>query len=494
MTSPLASASFDEVHIDTVSIDEFIAEILPPIDPIVEFNTFLHENLDKLPVTKNNRLWGYSTKNPSQVRGRRTSAYKSLALCTKKLSKVVEGPVPSTVFRNNDASVWDLHKREDTALPDSYFIDEKISNVNSRGTRVWKAVKVENGTVIGDPVALKDCWVDSHREREGNINARIRSSATLEVPTRILPLSLMTVLCHGDVLVSGTKDSTRILRSHESGPSHSRGTNDNREHQSSPAHQIHYRIVFQEIGSDLDGATSLWVIFRALMDAAYGLMAMHVSGWVHGDISPGNIFSYEDWAKIGDLEHATREGERSEHDGMATEYFASSEVRLHNYIFRSESLERSASIFFPAETSPAKFVYNPLHDLESLWWIAVYVLVAKKVVSDDSTSGQTPEELQGQRQLASDLFWEKGKRSFALKSSTYFSRELHNLHPSLRAIASLVDDLRRSLVRAYLNAERDITALPSDFDIAQNLHIEFGQGFCGIAKVLEDNDIEICPL
>ena len=131
MTSPLASASFDEVHIDTVSIDEFIAEILPPIDPIVEFNTFLHENLDKLPVTKNNRLWGYSTKNPSQVRGRRTSAYKSFALCTKKLSKVVEGPVPSTVFRNNDASVWDLQKREDTALPDSYFIDEKISNVNS---------------------------------------------------------------------------------------------------------------------------------------------------------------------------------------------------------------------------------------------------------------------------------------------------------------------------------------------------------------------------
>lgn len=43
---------------------------------------------------------------------------------------------------------------------------------------------------------------------------------------------------------------------------------------------------------------------------------MHVSGWVHGDISPGNIFSFEDWAKIGDLEHATREGERSEHDGM----------------------------------------------------------------------------------------------------------------------------------------------------------------------------------
>lgn len=140
------------------------------------------------------------------------------------------------------------------------------------------------------------------------------------------------------------------------------------------------------------------------------------------------------------------------------------------------------------------FIYNPLHDLESLWWIAVYVLVANRVVSEDSTPGQTYEELQAQRQLASDLFWEKGKRTLALKSSTYFRRELHNLHPSLRAIASLVDDLRESLVTAYLIAERDITALPSDFDITQNLHMEFGQGFCSIAKVLEDNDMKIRPL
>lgn len=43
---------------------------------------------------------------------------------------------------------------------------------------------------------------------------------------------------------------------------------------------------------------------------------MHASGWVHGDVSLGNILLYEDWAKISDLEHATREGEREEHDRM----------------------------------------------------------------------------------------------------------------------------------------------------------------------------------
>ena len=47
-----------------------------------------------------------------------------------------------------------------------------------RGTRVWKARRLENGEEVGELVALKDTWVDDHRPREGYIYERMRSSAT----------------------------------------------------------------------------------------------------------------------------------------------------------------------------------------------------------------------------------------------------------------------------------------------------------------------------
>ena len=43
------------------------------------------------------------------------------------------------------------------------------SHLLGRGTRVWKAVRVQDGRDIGSPVALKDAWVEGSRQREGSI-------------------------------------------------------------------------------------------------------------------------------------------------------------------------------------------------------------------------------------------------------------------------------------------------------------------------------------
>ena len=137
MTSNDVSTPFGKAR--TVSTNVFISELLPPLDSSIEINTFIDENLHQLPVTKNGCLWGYNTKNPSQVRGRKLSAFKSLALCARKIAKLVSQLAPTSVFRNNDASVWDLDKRNDASMPDAYLIDETTS-VNCDGIDWWSVV------------------------------------------------------------------------------------------------------------------------------------------------------------------------------------------------------------------------------------------------------------------------------------------------------------------------------------------------------------------
>lgn len=40
-------------------------------------------------------------------------------------------------------------------------------DVRRGGTRIWKAVLLENGDPSGTPVVLKDAWVDADRTAEG---------------------------------------------------------------------------------------------------------------------------------------------------------------------------------------------------------------------------------------------------------------------------------------------------------------------------------------
>lgn len=183
---------------------------------------------------------------------------------------------PSVTLRKgeDDTTQYDIIVRTDTGDGLVYRTLELLSSPGieytvGRGTRVWKAVKIENGVSTGEPVALKDTWVDCFREREANINARIRNSTTLETPSRLLAQSLLTVLCHGDVFVYGKEDRTRILRDHGSTSPHE--TNRSRKDQTPATYQVHYRIVFREIGRDLDSTTSLAVIFSVLMRVAYGV-------------------------------------------------------------------------------------------------------------------------------------------------------------------------------------------------------------------------------
>lgn len=107
------------------------------------------------------------------------------------------------------------------------------------------------------------------------------------------------------------------------------------------------------------------------------------------------------------------------------------------------------------------FRYNALHDLESLWWIAVYFVFDREVYHDGvACSTSEPEfSLDAQRRYAMQLFHDRDTRWTTLTSSQSFRTKMQSLHPTARAIARLLEDSRARLAWAYHQAEADISSL-----------------------------------
>ncbi|KAJ3551546.1 hypothetical protein NM688_g4639 [Phlebia brevispora] len=220
--------------------------------------------------------------------------------------------------------------------------------------------------------------------------------------------------------------------------------------------KVHYRIVYEEIGTPLVWAEPLRNIFGALKQAIDGVAAMHRAGWLHRDLNPWSILVVNKVAKVTDLGYAVAASEQTRYEDVGTALFRSTEVDHGCYRCQLEPSASRARIrrrlkptkagSDPKATHPdsktgtgtitpsdldlqngsdapsdsevhissdewrfvndprdewafelvhepgtlpppenlitegsnetrSGFCYNSLHDLESLWWIAVYFAV-----------------------------------------------------------------------------------------------------------------------
>ena len=144
-----------------------------------------------------------------------------------------------------------------------------ITTILARDTRVWKAVRLDHGVEVGEPVVLKQAWVEDRRPREGTTMANIRARAHGDPVKEHLNSVLLTVLIHGDVAVEGMPDRTRRL------------PGDDRPKQPGvfrlvdpPFQRVHYRIVFKEFCKSLAEETSLLVITKAIADTSNGTCSL----------------------------------------------------------------------------------------------------------------------------------------------------------------------------------------------------------------------------
>lgn len=149
-----------------------------------------------------------------------------------------------------------------------------------KATRVWKAVRLEDGAETGPLVALKDCWVDPSRTREGEILRRIRHNILSASPgdedlvVRLFP----AFEWDGDVL-TGDDKSTLDLTCVLSETKTSADVAEDQEQSGSPrptkaastAALVHYRLVVSPASDrPVEHETSVSTIYNTLAHAAGG--------------------------------------------------------------------------------------------------------------------------------------------------------------------------------------------------------------------------------
>ncbi|PSR77008.1 hypothetical protein PHLCEN_2v8107 [Hermanssonia centrifuga] len=146
--------------------------------------------------------------------------------------------------------------------------DSGAQSLHGRGTRVWKVVRVKDGEAVGDPVVLKDSWVDLDRPREGAILQEVCGMAASEPADKTLSDALLTVECYGDVVIDGDGDQCidRTTRMNLSDlPTHGSDTDTAvtklllHRH-----HKVHHRVVFKEICQTIQQLASFHDKFRVL--------------------------------------------------------------------------------------------------------------------------------------------------------------------------------------------------------------------------------------
>ncbi|THG98583.1 hypothetical protein EW026_g3618 [Hermanssonia centrifuga] len=236
------------------------------------------------------------------------------------------------------------------------LFDSAASVMHGPGTRVWKVVQIVDGHDYGDPVVLKDCWVSCDRQREGTIHEKLRNAKPSDAFREAFDDSFLTVELHGDVIIDPgmqrQPDRTPLILPPEE--MKKKGYNippvsatlkpraakslwrEITYTKSSPQRKVHYRIVFREICKPIKGATSLQDVFKTLGEVCSALKLMHQTGWVHRDVSVGNILiDSHGKARLSDLEYAKDMNDQSDPEfRIGTANFVAVEVQSQDYQFR----------------------------------------------------------------------------------------------------------------------------------------------------------------
>ena len=132
------------------------------------------------------------------------------------------------------------------------------------------------------------------------------------------------------------------------------------------------------------------------------------------------------------------------------------------------------------------FRYNPLHDLESLWWVAFHCVSVRVVVQvgDDDQSYRRGDHTCFD---TSGVFgMGEGKKSL-FKRSTRMLEKSRLLHPAVQEAIKHLDQARGLLVQAYKDAEKDLSKI--DFHVADGMHEVLRDCFNTIASAYTNNDV-----
>lgn len=130
--------------------------------------------------------------------------------------------------------------------------------------------------------------------------------------------------------------------------------------------------------------------------------------------------------------------------------FASDKVILNEFLFQSDDTEEGKVV--------VRLFHNRLHDSESLWWIAIWMLLFNYIGDNDE------DELEGASRdvTTHELFPRTSRTDLRFLFMTIkdrFSSELTWLPDKLKAVIKELNTMRGVIVTTYKSIERDLPAL-----------------------------------
>ncbi|GJE94402.1 hypothetical protein PsYK624_105710 [Phanerochaete sordida] len=446
-----------------------------------------------------------------------------------------------------------------------YQTSELLSNVGTfnlrgRATRAWKAKLLADGELTGSDVVIRDNWIDDDRPREADVVQRIIADVPDEESRAALANHTLHVLASGDVFIGTERDLTTTFEL-ETDPTDPTGTrlrmfaipqvdedakavdrkaatirqlnsevkNYHRnvydlhsiaEHRAEQySLKAHHRIVYEEVCVTLNAVKDLSEALWAIRAAALVLSIVHSAGWVHRDISAGNILILRSddpkksaTVKLADFEYAKKcdptDQVSAAHDiRTGTDAFMSVEVAERGYRFVPSKLDTAESEPLASTSKPANRLldlgsertrgnrsvsshdkkrmledaivvsgpwrYNPLHDMESLWWLCALFVFDKHAIlvpepgknipkadlePEDERDARLPRQRAHSRKVFHNL--STSDRTALLEKDNTLLIQGRNLHPYLRGdIILSLENIRLSLLGCYKLAERNVAAI-----------------------------------
>ncbi|KAF9441705.1 hypothetical protein P691DRAFT_765988 [Macrolepiota fuliginosa MF-IS2] len=238
-----------------------------------------------------------------------------------------------------------------------------------------------------------------------------------------------------------------------------------------------YIVVYPEICTALHDAVNLKTSFKALEGALIALVILFIAGRLHRDISTGNILIFVDGetvtGKLSDLEYVKEFGLTTAHSDpkTGTPYFMALELltgaslrtshpRALDDAFFTGAAAGSTAVFehfdklLSAVSDSKKVVCNFQHDLESIFWIALWIILARV----NYKSSQAYAKLIYVNEIRATP-----ERINILGPDTYLRDTLpQNLHPSLKYFTPALASLAATLFEAYLARDQENKVLEID--------------------------------
>lgn len=157
----------------------------------------------------------------------------------------------------------------------------------------------------------------------------------------------------------------------------------------------------------------------------------------------------------------------------------------------SEGLSKVMKKMKASEESSIPFRYNPLHDIESLWWLALFLSLAGTIVYAGADSpGITDSQDAAQQRLSEKLFCDPKIRINTFINERGLRPFLLTLHPRVAEIGAQLEEMRSDLTQAFSQAEKDMTK-PVPFLLPSSTYEGVEELLKTIIKRLAVDDVQV---